>query len=61
MVGMRTSAIAAMIREGKSHQIASAMQTGRRLGMTTLNDSIVKMVSRGDVDPEEGYMKAADK
>ena len=54
-------AISSMIREGKTHQIASAMQTGRRLGMTTLNDAIVKLVSRGDVEPEEGYMKAADK
>jgi twitching motility protein PilT len=56
-----TPAVSAQIREGKTHQLPSAIQTGGRLGMTLLNDSILRLVSRGVVDPQEGYAKALDK
>ncbi len=56
-----TPAISNLIREGKSHQLMSALQTGGRLGMTTLNDALVKLVSRGTVEAEEAYAKSADK
>lgn len=35
-----TQAIRALIREDKVHQIYSAMQTGKKFGMQTLNDSL---------------------
>jgi twitching motility protein PilT len=56
-----TSAISNLIREGKTFQIASAMQTGKGVGMVTLNDSLIDLVKKGIVDPEEAYIKAVDK
>jgi twitching motility protein PilT len=56
-----TPAISNLIREGKTFQIASAMQTGKQYGMTTLNDSLVDLVLKGVVEPRQAYLKAVDK
>lgn len=56
-----TKAVAALVREGKTHQILSAMQTGAKFGMKLLNDSLVNLVKDGLVDPNEAYIKAVDK
>ena len=56
-----TPAVAANIRDGKTHQIPSALQTGGRHGMVALNDALVKLVSRGLVKPSEARSKAIDK
>jgi len=56
-----TPAVANLIREGKTFQIGSAMQTGRAAGMTTLTDSLFRLVEQGVVEPEEAYAKAVDK
>ncbi|MAB79293.1 MAG: type IV pili twitching motility protein PilT [Planctomycetes bacterium] len=56
-----TKAVAALVREGKTHQILSAMQTGAKFGMKLLNDSLVDLVKDGLVDPNEAYIKAVDK
>ena len=56
-----TPAISNLIREGKTFQIASAMQTGKQYGMTTLNDSLVELVMKGLVEPRQAYLKAVDK
>jgi twitching motility protein PilT len=55
------TAVAANIREGKTHQIPSAMQIGGRLGMKLLNDSLLEHVKAGLVDPAEAYLKAINK
>ncbi len=55
------NAIANLIREGKSYQIPSIMQTGRKLGMVLLNDALLDLVKRKLVPPEEAYFKAIDK
>jgi twitching motility protein PilT len=54
-------AIANLIRERKVFQINSIMQTGRKMGMCLMNDSIFKLVKDGVVAPEEGLAKANDK
>ncbi|CAN5286945.1 type IV pilus twitching motility protein PilT [soil metagenome] len=54
-------AISNLIREGKTFQIPSILQTSRRLGMVTLNDALMEHVNAGVVEPKEAYMKAADK
>jgi twitching motility protein PilT len=46
-------AVANLIREGKTHQLASVMQTGRALGMQTLNDALYALVKEGMVEEEE--------
>jgi twitching motility protein PilT len=56
-----TPAVANLIREGKTFQIASAMQTGRNVGMTTMTESLFGLVERGLVTPAEAYSKAFDK
>lgn len=55
------SAVSALIREGKSAQIMSIMQTGQKEGMTLLNQELTRMVSEELVEPMEAWMKAADK
>ena len=53
--------IANLIREGKTFQIASVLQTSKRVGMVTLNDALIDLVDAGQVEPKEAYMKANDK
>lgn len=55
------SAIRALIREGKSHQIPSVVQTSRKLGMITMDDSIFDLYSQGRVTKEEAITYAQDK
>ncbi len=56
-----TPAISNLIREGKTFQIASAMQTGRNLGMVMLNDALFDLVQKGLVEPRDAYLKAVEK
>jgi twitching motility protein PilT len=56
-----TPAISNLIREGKSFQIPSAMQTGRAYGQRLMNDAIVELVQSNTVEPMEAYMKCPDK
>jgi twitching motility protein PilT len=53
-----TSGVANLIREGKTFQIPSIMQTGRAQGMSTLNDALLELVKRKLVEPREAYTKA---
>ncbi|HMI31232.1 MAG TPA: type IV pilus twitching motility protein PilT [Candidatus Limnocylindrales bacterium] len=50
-----------LIREAKTFQIPSIMQTSRRIGMVTLNDALIAYVDSGEVEPKEAYMKAVEK
>ncbi len=50
-----------LIREGKTFQIPSVIQTNRKLGMRTLNDSLVELVQQKLISPEEAYVKASEK
>jgi twitching motility protein PilT len=54
-------AVANMIRESKSHQIPSIMQTSRKIGMQTLNDSLALLVRQGIVEENEAILKSVDK
>jgi twitching motility protein PilT len=56
-----TNSVANLIREAKTFQIPSVMQTGRGQGMVTLNDALFDLVKKQLVDPNEAYMKAAAK
>lgn len=53
-------AIRNLIREGKTHQIHSTIQTGQRRGMMTLDQSLVELVARGLADWESARSKAHD-
>ncbi len=56
-----TPAVANLIREGKTHQLPSVIQTGGRLGMIMMNDSLLKLVIEDAVDPKEAMSKAIEK
>jgi twitching motility protein PilT len=53
--------ISSLIREGKTFQIPSIMQSGKKLGMCMMNDSFLDLVKRNLVKAEDAYAKAADK
>ena len=46
--------VANLIREGKTHQITSAMQTGRAHGMLTFEMATQELVQKGLVSKEDG-------
>jgi len=48
-----TPAIRALIRDDKVHQIYSAMQTGKKFGMQTLNDALYSLYMRYEVTLDE--------
>ncbi len=56
-----TYAVGALIREAKTHQIPSAMQTGKKYGMQTLDDAIMELLLKKWISPEDAYDKAIDK
>jgi twitching motility protein PilT len=56
-----TPAISNLIREGKTFQIPSAMQTGKQHGMVLLNDALLNLVQKGLVEAKDAYIKAVDK
>jgi twitching motility protein PilT len=56
-----TNAVSNLIREGKTFQIPSLMQTGSGAGMQTLNDSLLELVQMDQVTPREAYRNAVDK
>jgi len=56
-----TSGIRSNIRDGKTHVIPSSIQTGRSLGMITLEESLFQLVNDGIITPKEGYLQSIDK
>ncbi|MDI6615345.1 MAG: type IV pilus twitching motility protein PilT [Syntrophaceae bacterium] len=56
-----TPAVRNLIRESKTYQIPSMIQTGRKYGMQLLDDSIMELLQKGWISSEEAYMKANDK
>ena len=54
-------AVSNLIREGKTFQIPSIMQTNRKGGMVTLNDALMELVDAKLVEPKEAYMKSVEK
>ncbi|HEY0779530.1 MAG TPA: type IV pilus twitching motility protein PilT, partial [Gemmatirosa sp.] len=58
---LATPAIANLIREGKTFQIPSIMQTSKKIGMVTLNDALLELVDARTVEPREAWTKAVDK
>ena len=56
-----TYAVRNLIRENKTHQIPSLIQTGKKYGMQTLDDAIMDFLIKGWIDPEDAYLNAMDK
>src|SRR5258706_9526214 len=58
---LSTPSVSNLIREGKTFQLPSVLQTSRRLGMVTMNDALIDLVDSKLVEPQEAYLKATDK
>lgn len=54
-------AVRNLIREAKTFQIPSAMQTGKKYGMQTLDDAIMAHLQGKRISPDDAYSKANDK
>lgn len=55
-----TVAIKNLIREGKSHQVPSIIQTSKKLGMITMDDAIYELFLKRKIGPEEALSFAQD-
>ena len=56
-----TPAVRNLIREGKTFQIPSAIQTGHKYGMQTLDDAIMALLEKKIIVPDDAYTKSNDK
>ena len=55
------TAIANLVREGKTHQIPGMIQVGKKKGNQPLDDAIMDHLRNLRISPEEAYDKANDK
>ena len=58
---LSASAVANLIRDGKTFQLPSVIQTNKRMGMISLNDSLIELVEKNIIEASEAYLKSADK
>jgi twitching motility protein PilT len=56
-----STAVASMIREGKTYQLGNTMQNGRAQGMQTMDAALERLVRAGTVDFDAAIEKAEDK
>ena len=56
-----TQGVSNLIREAKTYQLTSVMQTSQSLGMTVLNNVLFDFVKRGLVSAQEAYMKSVER
>ncbi|HBT97551.1 MAG TPA: type IV pili twitching motility protein PilT [Desulfobulbaceae bacterium] len=56
-----TPAVRNLIREAKTYQIVSAMQTGKKFGMQILDDVIQGFLDRNIISPDDAYSNAVEK
>jgi twitching motility protein PilT len=55
-----TSAIANLVREGKTHQIYSAIDTGAKFGMISLDNSLLNLVKQKVITPDVAISKSSN-
>jgi len=56
-----TPAVRNLIRESKTHQLSSMMQTGKKYGMQLLDEAIMDLYNKGRISADAAYQKANDK
>ena len=59
-VMIANSAVRALIREGKSHQLLSVMQTNRKLGMIAMDEAITALFQEGKITRDMAIQYAVD-
>ncbi|AGL02063.1 type IV pilus twitching motility protein PilT [Desulfoscipio gibsoniae] len=58
---LTTSAVKNLIRESKEHQLYTVMQTGRNLGMQTMDQALAGLCMAGQISREMALARAVDK
>ena len=58
---VNTPAVANLIRQGKLDQLETAIQSGGRIGMKTMDNALMELVDRGEVSGHEAYQQANNK
>jgi len=58
---VNTSAVANLIRQGKLDQLETAIQSGGRIGMKTMDNALMELVDAGEVSGYEAYQQANNK
>jgi twitching motility protein PilT len=58
---INNSAVQNLIRQGKLDQIETAMQSGGRSGMKTMDNALMELVDNGTVSGQEAYQQANNK
>ena len=58
---LRTEAVAACIRDGKTFMLPGIMQTGGKMGMRLLDDSLFELFEAGYITAEEAYTRSEQK
>lgn len=56
-----TPAVRNLIREGKTYQIPSVMQTGKQYGMQTIDDAIMTLLQKKQISAEDAYINCIEK
>jgi twitching motility protein PilT len=54
-------AVRNLVREGKTYQIPSMIQTGKKYGMQSLDDSIMELLTKKIISPDDAYTRCVDK
>jgi twitching motility protein PilT len=57
---INNSAIANLIREARTHEISTVVQTSSQDGMIDMDRSLAELVRRGEVTVEDAYERASD-
>jgi len=58
---VNSPAVANCIREGKTFMLPGVMQTGKNVGMVTMDESLRKLYVQGVITAEEALYRAEDK
>jgi len=58
---INTPAVANCVREGKTFMLAGVMQTGKKIGMVTMDDSLISLYEEGVISQEEVMGRCMDK
>jgi len=58
---INTPAVANLIRQGKLDQLETAIQSGGRIGMKTMDKALMELVEKGEVSGLEAYQQANNK
>ncbi len=58
---INTSAVSNLIRQGKLDQLETAMQSGARVGMQTMDNALMDLVNKAKISGKEAYLQANNK